>query len=362
MKINSIILHDYFKYLEGGGRLCLILAQAINADLCYGFKIKNHPYFDEYKPIGKEYDLGVSGKFPGLRNIRLINAFKRKNSFLNRFDSVVYSGFYSPIAVNNHLDGKNIYYCHTPPRYIYDQQEFYLSRAAFWQRPFIKALSAYHKPLYEDALHKMGYIVTNSKNVKARIKSYLGLDSTVVYPPCNLHKFSFLGQEDYYLSMARLDPLKRVDKIIQAFVEMPDKNLIVISGGIESDRIKSLAGSAPNIRMLGWVAEKQLIELLGNCIATIYIAKDEDFGMSPIESMAAGKPVIGVCEGGLKETIIHAETGILLQADPTISDIQEAVKKMSIQRAKKMRLSCHDRASFFSKEKFLSKMKEIINN
>jgi glycosyltransferase involved in cell wall biosynthesis len=348
--------------MEGGGRLCLILAQALKADLGYGFKIENHPYFDEYQLSGKEYDLGVSCNIPGLRNIRLIRAFQRTNLFLKRFNTIIYSGFYSPLAVNNHLEGNNIYYCHTPPRYIYDQHDFYLTRATFWKRPFIKTLAAYHKPLYEDALHKMGCILTNSDNVKSRIKSYLGLDSIVVYPPCNTHKFSFLGQKNYYLSMARLDPLKRVDKIIQAFVNMPDKNLIVISGGVESERIKRLAANAPNIQILGWVTEKQLIDLFGNCIATIYIAKDEDFGMSPIESMAAGKPVIGACEGGLKETIIDDETGILLKENPKISDIQGAVKEMTAQRAKIMRMSCHDRASIFSKEKFLSKMEQIINN
>ena len=360
--MSAIILHDYFKYMEGGGRLCLILAEAIKADLGYGFKARNHPFFGEYKLSGKQYDLGVSGSIPGLRNIRLIQSFKRTYSILKRFETAVYSGFYAPVAVNNHPDGKNIYYCHTPPRYIYDQHEFYLARAAFWQRPLIKALAAYHKPLYEDALHKMTSILTNSENVKARIKSYLGLDSIVVYPPCSLDKFSFLGQENYYLSMARLDPLKRVDKIVRAFKDMPDKHLVVVSGGVESDRIKRLAEDSANIRIFGWVTEKQLIELIGNCIATIYIAKDEDFGMSPIESMAAGKPVIGTCEGGLKETILDGETGILLRADPTISDIQTAVKKMTPQQAWHMRMACHDRASFFSKEKFLSRMKQIINN
>ncbi len=348
--------------MEGGGRLCLILAEAMKADLGYGFKIKNHPFFDEYKLSGKEYDLGVSCNIPGLRNIHLIRSFKQTYSLLDRFDTVVYSGFYAPIAINNHPQGKNIYYCHTPPRYIYDQHEFYLARAAYWQRPLIKALAAYHKPLYEDALHRMTSILTNSENVKARIKSFLGFDSIVVYPPCSLDKFCFLGQGNFYLSMARLDPLKRVDKIVQAFIGMPDKHLVVVSGGVESDRIKRLAGDSSNIRLLGWVTEKQIIELIGNCIATIYIAKDEDFGMSPIESMAAGKPVIGACEGGLKETIVDDETGILLQADPTIYDIQKAVRKMTPQRAKQMRSACHDRASCFSKEKFLSRMQQIINN
>jgi glycosyltransferase involved in cell wall biosynthesis len=101
--------------------------------------------------------------------------------------------------------------------------------------------------------------------------------------------------------------------------------------------------------------------LLGECLATIYIPKDEDFGMTPIESMAAGKPVIGVREGGLKETIQHGETGILVPADPDIEDIVQAVSQLDRRKAKNMREACQARAKRFDVTVFTSHMTNLLN-
>jgi glycosyltransferase involved in cell wall biosynthesis len=149
----------------------------------------------------------------------------------------------------------------------------------------------------------MDIIVTISETVRKRIRRFLRHDSQVIYPPCETERFRFLDQENFYLSTARLDPLKRIDVIVRAFLKMPEKNLVVVSGGSEIRKIKEAAEEAKNIQVLGWVNEERLIGLMGKCIASIYIPRDEDFGLSPVESMAAGKPVIGVREGGLLETI-----------------------------------------------------------
>lgn len=87
--------------------------------------------------------------------------------------------------------------------------------------------------------------------------------------------------------------------------------------------------SFSNISFTGPVEEEELRSLIGNAIATLYIPVDEDFGMSPVESMAAGKPVIGVREGGLIETVMDGETGILLNADPSIEQIRQGVMDLS---------------------------------
>ena len=94
-----------------------------------------------------------------------------------------------------------------------------------------------------------------------------------------------------------------MDLIVKAFKKMPDKRLVVVSGGADMPGIKQIAEESPNIEVLGWISEARLCDLMGRCIATIYIPRDEDFGISPVESMAAGKPVIGVQEGGLLETV-----------------------------------------------------------
>jgi len=359
--MKSIVLHDYFKYMEGGGRLSLILAYQLNTDLGYGFKVANHPYFDSYPINAKEFNMDVAKMLPGWQHFCLSRAFLRHTGFLRNYHTVLYSGSYAPLAAIEHYAKKNIFYCHTPPRYIYDQRAFYYSRYPVWLHPFLDLMIAYHQPLYEAAVERMDTIVTNSHNVKNRIKDYLGYDALVVYPPCETKRFKWIGQDDYYLSAGRLDPLKRVGIIVDAFKKMPDKNLVVVSDGPELKRIRQSAAPFPNIKVLGRVSDDRYRRLVGECIATIYIPRNEDFGMTPIESMAAGKPVIGVNEGGLVESIRHDVNGLLLAPDPTVNDVIEAVRRIGKKKAKQMKFACIESAMAFDVNRFVANMKQFFN-
>lgn len=357
---QSIILHDYFESAEGGGRLCLVLVREFLTDLGYGFKVQGHPFFRRFPVVGREHDLRSYARLPVWRQYKLAGAFQNRTLFLKDYNTVIYSGFYSPLAIRNHGHGQNIHYCHTPPRFIYDQRDFYLSLIPFWQRPILMGLIRHIRPLYENAVSRMDTIITNSENVRLRIKKYLGIDSLVIHPPCETDNFKWLGQEGFYLSTARLDPLKRVDIVVKAFFDMPEKKLKVVSGGPDMPKIRRLAQKAENIEVLGWVDERMLVELVGRCVATIYIPSDEDFGMTPVESMAAGKPVIGVAEGGLLESVVDGGTGILIKADPSPEDVIKAVQNMPPKRSKEMRKACERRAKLFDKDVFVNKMREVF--
>jgi glycosyltransferase involved in cell wall biosynthesis len=349
---KSILLHDYFSIRGGGERLAIILAQQLNLDLAFAYWLESS--YDKNLLNSQLFDLKGYTSIPGWLTLKQMNAFRYNTAFIKNYNTVIYSGIDAPLAVHNHLNGKNIYYCHTPPRFIYDKKAFYLSQAPAWLRFAHQLRIAYMKKHYEAAVNHMDIIVANSQHISQRIKKYLGKSSTVIYPPCDTELFQWQGQEDFYLSTARLDSLKRVDLIIKAFLKMPDKKLIVTSGGSEFKALKRLAGNATNIKFTGWLSESKLRELLGKCIATIYVPMDEDFGMSPVESMAAGKPVIGVAEGGLKETIVDDETGFLLSAN-NFNDtvIINAVNKLTPKLALEMKISCETRASLFSQEIFL---------
>ena len=159
-----------------------------------------------------------------------------------------------------------------------------------------------------------------------------------------------------------MDSLKRVDLIVKAFKALPNQRLIVTSGGPALESLKALARNANNIEFTGWVSGAKLLDLVGNARATIYIPIDEDFGMSPVESMAAGKPVIGVAEGGLLETVIHGETGHLISEKLCVQSIIEAVEEMNPKHALRMRGQCQQQAQLFRPEVFLNKMREVIGS
>ncbi len=356
-----IILHDYFLYKGGGERLVITLAKRLKADICTAFISK-----DAFDP--REYGINTIqlykeskwSKIPGFRYTQVNLAFLLKTKFLKNYDIVIYSGDCLN-AILNAKGKKNIAYVHTPPRHLYDSYYDRLKSYSFIKKLIFVPYAHFNRIRYEYLIKKMDLLIANSNTIQERIKKYLGLNSVIAYPPCDTSKFKYIDTQDYYFSWARLYPAKRVDMIVEAFTKMPDKKLIVASGGPELSKIQKIAANHPNIEVKGWISDVELLELLGKCIATIYIPIREDFGMSPVESMSAGKPVIGVNEGGLQETIIHNKTGILLNPKFTIDDIVSAVKQMDRSKALSMRANCEKRAQDFTEDKFIDKMNEYID-
>lgn len=352
-----IVLHDYFGICGGGERLILDLCVGIGADLCTAY------WTDNSYPRPPDLNIHVlTDKEPtGTKIFYLKWLFLYRTEFLKEYDICIYSGQVSIYAVKNHDCGRNIYYCHTPPRYIFDQKEFYRSRYHWSLHPIFELLMANLGFSYQRCINNMDDVLANSNNVKARLLKYLGIESQVIYPPIDIDCFKWRSQGDYYLSTARLDPLKRVDMIIEAFKLLPTKKLVIISGGSEEGKLREMARDYTNINLTGWQSDEQVRRWVGDAIATIYLPVAEDFGMSPVESMAAGKPVIGVAEGGLLETIQHGKTGVLLSKQLSINEIAKAVKFMDEETALSMRKSCEEHSKKFSREKFVEAMKAILN-
>jgi glycosyltransferase involved in cell wall biosynthesis len=360
--VKGAVLYDFLQVVGGAEKVTVELANGYCADVIVGFDRVSRSGQLGLESGRKPVTLGADSSFLPLRALRLIHAFSRRTHFLDDYSWVVYSGNYAPLAVHNNRGAKNILYCHTLPRFIYDLKGFYGNRHRGWQALFFNGLVQILQPRYEAALDCMDHIVANSENVRRRIQRYLGKEAVVVHPPCAVDDREWISQDGYYLSLARLEPYKRVDKIIEAFIQMPDKKLVVASGGSDFQRLKSLVGNSKNIHFTGWLDEAKLKELIGRAIATLYVPMDEDFGMSPVESMAAGKPVIGVAEGGLLETVIHGETGMLVSANLSTDEVITAVEKITPAYACEMRSACEIRAHMFSREVFFKKMQNLIDH
>ncbi|MFY0736509.1 glycosyltransferase [Aurantimonas sp. NFXS3] len=359
---RPLIVHDYFAISGGGERLILTLADAVDADLLFGYRGVNSYDFSMFPPVARDLTLPGPLRRPGLRAAALAARFTMERRAVARHEVRIFSGVAAPFAAPSaSCPGRNIFYCHTPPRFLYDQQAYFSPMLGGPAGVLKKAGLAQFRRGYEAAVRRMDTIVANSETVRERIRSFLGRDSTVVYPPCDTKSFVWGGQQGYYLSTARLAGMKRVDRIIDAFRTMPDRELVVASGGDELETLRRRAKDATNITFLGWVKEDRLRRLIGEAIATIYLPVEEDFGMSPVESMAAGKPVIGVAEGGLRETIVDGETGILLPRDFQPADIAEAVRRLPAPRAAAMRAACETRAELFSQERFVAGIRSLIS-
>lgn len=354
------ILHDYIEHTDGGSRLCTILGRQLGADLYYGFRRAKHPFFTPSYGPGAEQALMGEINIPLLRQFLLTRTFSNRTLFIRKYPTTIFSGFYAPLAAQ-HLEGQQaIYYCHTPPRFVYGERDFFLSTVPAVTKPLLNSFIDWYAPQFINALPHIHTFVANSKNVQKRIKKFLHRDSTIVYPPCDTEQYHNAESQGYYLSMGRLDPLKRIDVVINAFKKMPTKKLVITSSGPSEAELKKLAAGCDNIKFMGQLSEKQLQKAIAESIATIYIPKQEDFGMCAIESMAAGKPVIVAAEGGLLETVTDKETGIFVPENPHDEDIIEAVNLLSANKANAMKTACLDRAAQFDTSVFVNAMKRLI--
>ncbi len=289
-----------------------------------------------------------------------IFCFRHATAFLEDAECVLYSGFYAPFAVERQRHGRRVHYCNAPPRFAYDMRQFYLDKLPPPARPAAVAFFDYIRRHYEASVARMDVVIANSQNVRGRLKDFLGIDAQVINPPTDTGRFRWIESGDYFVSLARLAGYKRVDTIVRAFLQMPDRKLVVASGGPQESYLRGLASGARNIEFTGWMSEEELVGLIGRARAAIYLPRDEDFGMSPVEAMSAGKPVIGVAEGGLLETIVDGETGFLLPAPPSVDAVVDAVRRMTPGRAAQMREACEANARRFSKTVFLEKMRGIL--
>ena len=353
--MKVLILHDFLAVKGGAEQVVVTLYEGLKAEhevaLVAGYI--NYELFPDLKNKKDVRVLTASTNILGWESIKMLWCFQHRTAFIEDYDVCIFSGIYSLAAALKNTPKRSIYYCHTPPRFVYDLRQYYRDQAAFWQRPMLALLRVFVKNRYERSLVLMEKVLSNSENVQKRLQNYLNQESEIVYPPIEVSEFKWLGVSDYFLSTARLETYKRVEQIVRAFKEMPDKKLVVASSGRLQDQLEEVASGCPNITFTGWVDKKELKKLVGNCIATIYIPVDEDFGMSPVESMAAGKPVIGVDEGGVRETIISGATGILVSPSSTIGELKEAIEWVASLGAQQMRLECEKRAALFSRSRFL---------
>lgn len=378
------VLHDAFLYRGGGERLVTLMAKSLNADLITGF-------FSEWSFDPRE--LGFDGKMiplgkpvfrKGIRHLVLKWRFFWKARILNEYDLVIFSGDCLGALRHVRPDAKRVYYCHTPPRYLYDFRAKYLTGLSWISRPFFRVAFSYFSWIYEKHLRVFDTLFTNSQNTHDRLLKYCNQESTILYPPTDTRLFRplktpILPDEigpiwEYFLSTSRLSPPKRVDRVVRAFQAMPDKKLVFTYGANdpEKDRILGLAQGYTNIHPLLAPSDNVFRNLVAGALAMVYIPIDEDFGMSPVESMASGVPVIGVREGWLLETIVEGKTGVLVpskkEGENTEIENQEfltqelvrVIQDTPVEKWKSMQDDCVARAGDFSLEKFQEKLQCVL--
>ncbi len=269
-----------------------------------------------------------------------------------QYHTVIASGFYSlPLLDRLHLKRK-IYYCHGVPTFAYPDS--HPDSLLGWG---LGIFGAKMRAIYEKSLGS-AFVVANSQYTARWLKDHSSIVAQrTIYPPVDVDDFCWRFSEGYFLSTARLENFKRVDAIIEAFRRRPEQQLVVAGWGSVGKQLVKQAARAPNIRFVGWVTRLQMRDLISRCRATIYLPRDEPFGISPVESMAAGKPVIGADSGGLRETILPDVTGHLLSENDLQEALGQAIEALTEPIALAMKAACERQAQRFAAANFHHEMR-----
>jgi len=242
---------------------------------------------------------------------------------LSEYDIVLSSSSSCAKGVLTRPDTLHICYCHTPMRYAWDFYNEYKESAAKWQKKFIPFLMNYIRMWDRLSADRVDYFIANSNEVAKRIKKHYRRESVVINPPVNTDFYTLVDEdEDYFLIVSRLVEYKRIDIAVEAFNDL-GLPLIIIGDGPEKERLQKMAKN--NIKFLGRLPDEKVKAYYAKCRAFIFPG-EEDFGITPLEAQASGRPVIAFGKGGILDSVVDGVTGIFFR-EQNKESLKEAVNK-----------------------------------
>lgn len=365
-KLKVAIVHDFLTYWGGAEQVLLslhhIYPDAPIYTLLYDEKM------DEYFPNAR-IRVSFLGKLP--------NFLRKRKKFmlplmptaaetfdLSGFDLVISSSgsFAKGVIVKPRT--LHVSYCHAPTRFLWDWYNNYLEENHIGKIKKLVVVPILHLMRIWDrsASERVDFYVANSQNTARRIKKFYGRDSEVIYPPVDFTKFSAMKnlpsvpEKDYYLIVSRLSPYKKIDIAITAFNKM-NLPLVIIGEGSDRRRLEKMAED--NIKFLGFQDEEHLAAYYQGAKALIFPGED-DFGITIVEAMSFGKPVLAYGRGGALETVIPGKTGELFMSEvPEI--LADSVRRMSRDMEKYDAKEIKTHAEKFSRENFEKEFKKFVD-
>ncbi len=330
--MKLILVQPYVSIRGGFERVMLKIAQHYGAPI-YTLEYNPSTTFSGFKDldvrvIGK--DVPLSGTLP----YRAYQGLKYGYNFYNmkiKEDYDVLNPHISPSEWIRHRNPRVLWYCHTPPREVYDLYEARMRYRSYKEKFIYSAMAKTYKLISGRITGKIECIATNSTNTQRRIAKYLSRDSTVINPGIDFEKFSSAGDERFFFYPSRILSTKRQDYVIEAFKRFARRSKspyrLVLAGTLSKDpehaayyeKLKKMAKNS-SIEIKTNVSEKDLISLYSRSSAVLFAAMNEDYGFIPLEGMASAKPVISVNEGGPQETILDGETGFLVNSPSEMAE------------------------------------------
>lgn len=370
MKYSTLriaIFHNFMDNIGGAEIVSLTLARHFNACI----------YTTNFD-TGKISAMGFGDVIPRIRSIGSVpkNAPYKQQWTLYRFrklklteahDFYIISGDWAMSAAVNHHP--NLWYAHSPLNELWEFKEYIRDTSLSpWQKPLFEAWVALNRTLTLRYARSVDRWACNSNNTRDRIRRFYKMDPEVIYPPIGTQEYRHGESKGYWLSVNRLFKNKRVELQLDAFGQMKDKKLVIV-GSYEagSRHFEEYARTmkekqASNVEIRHWVGHEELMDLYAHCTGFITTSFKEDFGMTAVEALASGKPVIAPNDGGYRESVIDGATGALLP-DMLPETIKRAVKNAEANMGKNplfYKDRCIAQAKKFDRDIFIEKISSIV--
>lgn len=361
--VKVAIVHDFLLKLGGAERVTKVLSEM-------------YPDAPIYTLLYDENSVGSDFPTERVRPSflqKLPKPIRSKHTFLLKmfpkaiesfdfaeYDIVISSSNSYAHGIVTNLDTKHICYYHSPMRYIWDWYNEYFEELGFGKyKKGIAKFMLHGIRMWDQLASKRPDVnLANSENVKARIKKYYHKDSEVLYPPVDLDRFKPKRKiDDYFLIVSTLSPYKKIELAVKLFNKL-GKRLVIVGDGKQRAYLESIAGQ--NIELVGRKSDEEIADLMARCRGFIFPG-EEDFGITPVEAMASGRPVLAYGKGGVIETVIDKKTGIFFK-NPTLESLETGLAKfLSWEKKYFKSKDAIERSKDFSRDKFEAEMKKIVN-
>ena len=356
------LVHDYIKEYGGAERVLEALHELF-PDAPVFTSVYCPSYLGPHKHRFANWDIRPSWfqhipfKEKLISPLRLIAPVIFSAMDFSKFDLVIVSatGAYASNMIHKGT-AVHVCYCHTPPRYLYG----YATARNWKKNPCIRFIGERVNTLLrtvdKEASTHVDHFIANSHEVASRIKKFYKKTAVVVYPPVGVPSANTsIKKEDFFITGGRLASAKHIDLAIQACSSLNIKLLVFgKSFAGYGEALKKIAG--PTVTFLGEITDDEKWKLISQAQAFIFPSEDEDFGILPVESMAAGTPVIAYKSGGVKETVIEGKTGMFF--DELSKEAIIKTMRTFIQKNNDWQHACQMQAKKFTREIFLSAIKK----
>jgi glycosyltransferase involved in cell wall biosynthesis len=308
--MKTAIVHDWLTVLGGADLVVRIIHDIFPSAPIFTFVYNPDNMPDSFREIDIRTSFVQKLPFAKTRYRSYLPLFPVavEQFDLSEFDLVISSSHCCAHGALSHAEALHLCYCYTPMRYAWDLYHSYAQSLGKLSRIAAAPLLSFIRHWDFAAAQRVDKFVAISRAVRTRIRKRYRREADIIHPPVDTDSFRPVHPDDvddYFFIMSRHVPYKKVDLAIRAFntLKLP---LVVAGDGPQTGYLKSIAG--PTVKMLGRVPDSEARRLMARCKAFIF-PQEEDFGLTPVEAQAAGRPVIAYGKAGALDTVIDGVTG-----------------------------------------------------